>query len=72
MVKITADADWQIFPFITLKMNRMLIISCGSAELRGFCLPVTKSARLVINTIMAPAAMDGSTTGRVKKQSGDA
>ena len=32
MVKITADADWQIFPFITLKMNRMLIISCGSAE----------------------------------------
>ena len=42
MVKITADADWQIFPFITLKMNRMLIISCGSAELRGFCLPVMK------------------------------
>ena len=26
---------------------------------------VPKSARLVINTIMAPAAMDGSTTGRV-------
>ena len=42
MVKITADADWQIFPFITLKMNRMLIISCGSAELRGFCLLVMK------------------------------
>ena len=42
MVKITADGDWRIFPFITLKMNRMLIISCGSAELRGFCLPVMK------------------------------
>ena len=46
MVKITADADWQIFPFITLKMNRMLIISCGSAELKGILFARYEDTRL--------------------------